>query len=128
METIETIIQWHRETFPDATFEGQQQKWEDEFQEFCDSGIKDISELADMFIVACGIARFDSIGALGFFVSISRFVGTKYDELRNAVQEKMKINRARKWDFAGGKYQHIAGKGSSPAADMGSGIGGQSNK
>lgn len=33
-ETIETIIQWHAETFPNATLDGQIEKFNDEHKEW----------------------------------------------------------------------------------------------
>ena len=52
-ETIKSIIDWHEITFPDATLEGQLEKFKKERKECLDSEFTDISELADMFIVAC---------------------------------------------------------------------------
>lgn len=136
METIETIIQWHRETFPDATEKGQCSKWYDEMVEFTCATISNnykdtLLELADLFIVACGLARLRPIRAGGYFGIITGLMGIyqiSEMQLKDAVDKKMQINRGRQWDFKGGKYHHIAGKGGSPAADLGTGIGGQSNK
>lgn len=109
-ETIETIIQWHRETFPDATLEGQLEKFEDERVEYGES--ESLEELADLFIVACGIARFDYVVALRAFwfvekvldiwteASVSRYA------LQEAVEQKMQINRKREWVIGKGNYQH----------------------
>ena len=33
-ETIDSIILWHEQTFPDATMKGQIEKWFDEEKEF----------------------------------------------------------------------------------------------
>lgn len=109
-ETIKSIIEWHETTFPDATLEGQKVKFEKEQKEWFDSDGQDLSELADMFIVACGIARFDSIVALDYFNSIYLSV-TYWDPIRNrdlqeAIDKKMEINRQRKWNFENGQYQH----------------------
>lgn len=108
-ETIKSIIDWHEITFPDATLLGQKEKYHKEFQEWYMSGCEDISELADMFIVACGIARFNTIEAMFCFgrvddnLTISVFT-TK--ELEKAIDKKMEINRKRKWNFQDGQYQH----------------------
>ena len=64
-ETIKSIIEWHEQTFPDATLEGQLEKFEDERVEYGES--ESLEELADLFIVACGIARFDYVVALRAF-------------------------------------------------------------
>lgn len=110
-ESIKSIIEWHETTFPDATLMGQEEKFEKEYKEYKESGKKDILELADMFIVACGVARFPngSGSAILCFVRTSNeleksnFTG---DELQEAVDKKMEINRQRKWNFENGVYQH----------------------
>lgn len=108
-ETIKSIIEWHETTFPDATLEGQVEKFKKERQEWLDSNEKDISELADMFIVACGIMRFGRtesaicFGCVGSFLRYSDFTDSDF---RKAVDKKMEINRQRKWNFENGQYQH----------------------
>lgn len=106
METIESIRQWHEETFPDATFEGQTNKFSEEVQEYIDAmgTEKELTELADMFIVACGISRFSSNNAL--FELVDSRIKDK-EEFQKVVDEKMKINRERKWDKGNGEYKHI---------------------
>lgn len=107
-ETIKSIIEWHEQTFPDATLEGQELKYRDELLEWSDSGCEDVFELADMFIVACGIARFSLEKGLYYIAdayAAATEIGT--DELFGAVQEKMQINRQRKWGIGKGNYQHI---------------------
>lgn len=108
-ETIQSIIEWHTKTFPNATLEGQLEKFKKERKEWLDSEHTDISELADMFIVACGVARFDTIEAMFCFgrvddnLTISVF---QTKELEKAIDKKMEINRKRKWNFQDGQYQH----------------------
>lgn len=116
-ENIASIIQWHTETFPNATLEGQLQKFEDEKQEYADENEKNflsdatLMELADLVIVACGIARFDMLqgmNALYFALRVayahSFFVPEVFAE---AVQQKMETNRKRKWGCNKGYYQHV---------------------
>lgn len=111
-ETIKTIIEWQEQTFPDATLEGQIEKFKDERQEFYDSfNDKELSitELADMFIVACGISRFDALkGVLHLWETLSTALDFKvnWKDLLDTVDVKMKINRARNWEKKDGKYQH----------------------
>ncbi len=100
-ESIKSIIEWHETTFPDATLKGQIEKFMAEWREWEQD--RDISELADMFIVACGIARFNSVLALDYFWEISH-IGT--EGLSEAINKKMEINRQRKWNFQNGQYQH----------------------
>lgn len=112
-ETIETIIKWHRDTFADGTLEGQKAKFEEELNEYRED--KTMLELADMFIVACGIARFDSIAALEYFAVVFKallewkIVGA-WGVLQEVLNTKMKKNRKRVWNKSGnGTYHHENG-------------------
>lgn len=111
-ETIKSIIEWHEQTFPDATLEGQIEKLDDELSEYGESEC--LEELADLFIVACGIARFDNISALVAFERVSEILKlwrVNYDKpvpLQMAIDNKMAINRKRKWSIGKGNYQHIS--------------------
>lgn len=106
-ETIETIIQWQRETFPNATLEGQIEKFKDERKEWeqAEMHYEELWEAADMFIVACGIARFSLRIALGYFAEVEN-ISSSYDGFDDAINEKMEINRKRQWNFNNGQYQH----------------------
>lgn len=106
METIASIIKWHEETFPDATLVGQEEKFQEEFIEWNNAmGTEnEIKELADMFIVACGVARFDVTCEL--FAIIDQNI---YDsgEFQEALDNKMKLNRSRVWEKKDGLYKHV---------------------
>ena len=116
-ETIASIILWHEQTFPDATLEGQLGKFRDEKLEYEEEDSKDVfskatlMELADMFIVACGIARFDLLEGLDAFEEVLHWINNcscfEVPDVMEAVQEKMKINRKRKWSKGKGNYQHV---------------------
>ena len=112
-ESIASIIAWHTETFPEATLNGQIEKYLDEKVEYTTAvALEDkIEELADCFIVACGIARFNPVYG-------SRFLGQGFDmftenkdatiaSLQDAIDAKMKTNRKRKWGKGKGNYQHV---------------------
>lgn len=121
-ETIQSIIEWHTATFPDATLNGQAKKFIEEKKEYL--AAKGISqkteELADVFIVGCGIARFD----LMFAVSVFAYVNKEYLRMykvacvggvplmmaknlfEDAIIAKMTNNRKRKWKKIGGLYKH----------------------
>lgn len=114
METIDTIIQWHKETFPDTTLEEQEKKFileRIEFRKECRTiNGKIINELADMYIVACGIARFSLSELVLYFDEIKeelRCYGISYENFDKAIDEKMAINRKRQWQYANGEYRHI---------------------
>ena len=109
-ETIQSIIQWHTETFPNATLEGQLQKFEDELQELLESNYEDITELADIFIVACGICRFSLTRGMTAFWKVADLTAGMLlikEQFEAAVDEKMAINRKRKWGCNKGYYQHV---------------------
>lgn len=108
-ETIKSIIDWHETTFPDATLEGQIEKYKTEVAEWYKSGRRDTMELADMAICACGIARFCTVDAVYLFKDIidaAKDVKITLGMLETAIEKKMEINRNRKWDFQNGLYQH----------------------
>lgn len=112
-ETIDTIIAWHSQAFPDATLDGQKIKWNEEYNEFgnTDSGSQEeLYEIADMIIVSCGIMRFDYALGLDYLVS-SFYKGTfNPKEKWTAVKVKMEKNRKRVWNkTAEGTYHHENG-------------------
>lgn len=113
-ETIDTIIAWHKQTFPDATLDGQIRKYQEELREWEESQYEDTSELADMFIVACGIARFDLAQGLIYMADLyDQFVGNDsigVDKVMSKVENKMAKNRKRVWNkTADGTYHHENG-------------------
>lgn len=111
-ETIYTIMRWHAETFPDATLEGQLDKYQEEQNEWIASNYSDASELADMFIVACGIARFDLQAGFFHIADVYDWYDSSEKELKlsdldDAINKKMEINRQRKWNKGNGEYKHV---------------------
>lgn len=112
-ETIDTIIAWHKNTFKDESLEGQLKKYDEEKEEFVKSDKKDLSELADMFIVACGIARFDMLNGIYALNNVNFWRGVSgFDTLKlcEAIEKKMEKNRKRVWVKSGeGHYHHENG-------------------
>ena len=109
-ETIKSIIEWHEQTFPDATLAGQLEKYQDELQELVQSNHKDITELADMFVVSCGICRFSLTQGMTAFWKVADLGARMFlikEQFDAAVNNKMAINRQRKWGIGKGNYQHI---------------------
>lgn len=111
METIKKIIEWSEFAFPDATLYGQIEKYNTEFEEYfgANTDSDKLKELADVFIVAFSISRFD-IGEGLYYIddawqlySDSPF---SLDEVVEAIENKMAINRQRKWKKQNGQYQH----------------------
>lgn len=111
-ETIETIAKWHRETFPDTTLDGQITKFNEEWDEYFWAKTREekIKELADVFIVACGIARFDLQEGLYYIGDAWQLYADSpfgWDDLGPAIEAKMKRNRTRTWGkTAEGTYHH----------------------
>ena len=117
-EDVASVIQWHKDVFPMADFEGQTKKWEEEYSEFLTARTnKDaaemLSELADLFIVACGIMRFNLIQGcqrMLLWNELRYTHGWAYSTCEEAINRKMKKNRARKWEYLGnGNYHHVNG-------------------
>ena len=118
-ESILSIAQWHKDMFPDATLDGQRLKWMEEKREWKESlrpvtkdlVCGDVKELADMFIVACGLTRFSDAEAMFCFSSVVQELYSSLfttSDLENAIDEKMEHNRARIWEKqANGSYHHV---------------------
>lgn len=107
-ETIQSIIEWHTKTFPNATLEGLVEKYKTEVAEWYRLGCRAM-ELADMAICACGIARFCIVDVVYLFKDIidsARNAEITLGMLEIAIEKKMEINRKRKWNFQDGQYQH----------------------
>ena len=124
LEFMERIKNKHEELFPDVTLTSQIAKFDEEYEEMIEAN-KHIDEnpdsfyeeLADMFIVACGIIRFNE--ALGnclcksiadHFMYKEDDKGNNYlSELTTKVIEKMNKNIKRVWSkTADGNYKHVS--------------------
>ena len=117
-ETILSIAQWHKDAFPDATLDGQKLKWQEEKREWKESlrpatedfVCGDVNELADMFIVACGLTRFSDAEAMFCFGCVERELCASLcatEDLENAIDKKMERNRKRTWEKTlQGNYHH----------------------
>lgn len=114
-ETIDTIIDWQKNTFPDANLEGQREKFLEELREFynAQTSQEQLAELVDMFIVACGVARFDTVEALSEFTCVrerGNHVMINWSDFEKAVDSKLEKNRKRIWNKTGnGTYHHKNG-------------------
>lgn len=112
-ESIKSIIEWSEQAFPDATIEGQIEKYHQEQTESydCLRGSKEeLFELADCFIVACSIGRFDLEHAAYYFGDVEQMIIESEftrQEVCAAVDAKMAINRLRSWEKKNGNYQHV---------------------
>lgn len=108
--SIFDVAKWHAETFPDVTIEDQKKKFNEESKEW-DTSL-DMLELADMYIVACGMSRFctlDSCIAFHKISDICQLYHIPSKELLRAVDAKMNTNKQRSWKrLQSGAYKHIA--------------------
>ena len=109
-ESVLSIAKWHEETFPDCELEDQIAKFDEEEQEYdTDSSFE---ELADMLIVACGIARFDTITAMAYFQIVGQLLADRKEIAATvlfglAIDKKMAKNRNRVWEKTPlGNYHH----------------------
>ncbi len=111
-ELIDILKKEHEETFKDITLEAQLDKFVDEQEEYenAENCLEEARELADMIIVAAGIARF----APRFVEKVLKpYIEKKMGEENNLnsiiaymALEKSLINKERKWSKKDGKYQH----------------------
>lgn len=117
-ETTDTIMRWHAATFPQATLAGQLEKFEEERQEYAKAKRNTkLEEAADMYIVACGISRFDSyLGALAMAEMTDVFSHHDKRNIQKAIDKKMAINRKRSWNCNNGYYKHCATGGGAGGA------------
>ena len=103
------IVEWHKNTFPDATLESQLLKLDEELKEVVDAqrnGEKEKSydELADVYIVSLVLAkRFDSTTGKYFLGLLEEHPAP---ESLKRVEKKMEINAKRKWIKKDGVYRH----------------------
>ena len=121
-ELIKDVMDWHAETFPEATGSGQLSKLTEEVNEYIEVRTDDfgvgVEELADIFIVGCGLSRFTNAGALmafGFVYkecddyckNFGNDIVFYLDLVSAAVAKKMETNRQRKWNKGKGEYKHV---------------------
>lgn len=124
LDFMERVAYKHRELFKDVTLMSQITKYCEEFNEM-EEAIKHIDEnpeafyeeLADMFIVACGILRFNEALGKSLCKSIADDFIYKKDEegnnllaeLTTRVIEKMNKNIKRVWSKTkDGNYKHVS--------------------
>lgn len=107
IETPKSISEWSEQVFPTLTKDSQLEKLIEETREFIDAKTEEekIKELADVYIVASILKeRFNCM--LGF----DMYRGCYKDNMTkvySAIDEKMKINRSRVWEYKNGVYHHI---------------------
>ena len=107
IETPKSIAEWSEQVFPTLDKDAQLEKLIEETREYMKAKSDDerIKELADIYIMASILKeRFDCKLGWGVFQGIFTLDMTG---VYKAVDEKMKINRARKWTWNGKTYHHV---------------------
>ena len=110
-ELANKVSEVHKQLFPNATLKTQCAKFEEEYEEYKQAqGIEALEELADLFIVACGIYNFNkAIGTL-IYSNIVKKLQTDleaFKAFKEAVCEKMNKNQKRVWaEIETGYYKH----------------------
>lgn len=112
-ELIKILKKEHEETFKDITLEAQLDKFVDEYEEYmeADNPLDEARELADMMVVAAGVARFAPRFVKKYLIPTIVDDIKDSDEYGNGLitqlaLEKSIINKNRDWSKKGGKYQH----------------------
>lgn len=112
-ELLAILTKEHEEIFKDVTLEAQLDKFVDEQKEFkqAKNCLEEAREMADMFIVAAGIARFAPVFVKEVMLpmlvdKIKKSEAYNKEMIAELALEKSLINKNRKWDKKGGKYQH----------------------
>lgn len=113
--TDEKIVEWHKKTFPDCTYDQQVCKLFDEMEEYYSEYDYDkaLMELADVYIVALTTReRFGSLAADNLLTNMYENNGNySKKQISFAVSRKMNINVKRKWKrLENGTYQHEENK------------------
>jgi hypothetical protein len=110
IELAVEITEWHLNCFPDATLDGQLLKLEEELREWKEAVTVEDSgkELADVFIVCCGLSRWHSITgriiSLGLLNDITYYNDVFYKQVYNKHQK----NKIRVWQkTTEGSYHHV---------------------
>lgn len=107
--TDEKIVEWHKKTFPDCTYESQLAKLDEELKEVSEAQKKgnyehSFDELADVYIVATVLKeRFNSAIAKYFLAWED---GWQTPSLFERVDRKMDLNSKRVWHKVNGVYRH----------------------
>lgn len=115
LDILEEAKAWHFEQFPDATYQGQLAKLEEELSEFhkeeeySDAWYK---ELADVFIVLAGLSRWPSwiCSTLRIYFNQFHYWSSNSDaqaRLREEIKAKLEKNKARSWvQLPDGRFKH----------------------
>lgn len=107
--TDEKIVEWHKKTFPDCTYESQLAKLDEELKEVLDAERnketeKSYDESADVYIVSLVLVkRFDSMVGRFFIGLLNKH---PVPELLKRVDCKMDTNQKRVWHKVNGVYRH----------------------
>lgn len=107
---IEDVKEWHEKTFPDAKFQEQLIKLEEEMKEMAEAVTtwEKEKEFADVMIVCAGLKRWDCHIA-DYFIRQARSYcgGCALSLINKKIIEKMEKNRNRVWErMPDGTFHH----------------------
>lgn len=106
--TIIDVIVWNKKTFSLLTETSQYRKFQEETTELNKTRFKSkkyFKELADCYIVAFGMFRFDLKIAIRFLKYLD-YYNCDSKIISKAIKEKMEINKKREWKYVNGIYHH----------------------
>lgn len=107
--TDDKILDWHKKTFPDCTYESQLEKLDEELKEVVEAQRNRLiehsyDELADVYIVSTVLKeRFNSTMGAYFTLLLNEH---PVPELSKRVDRKMNTNQKRTWCKVNGVYRH----------------------
>lgn len=119
-EVLDDCLKWHRETFSEdkCSHESQLLKLNEELKEMREALEKEksfdnyIKEVVDVLIVSyvLSVRYEDEVGAF-VFSEVEKNITLHWPELkpkiRDAIKEKLEVNKKRFWIFEDGKYHHM---------------------
>ncbi len=112
-ELKQSVQAWQDEVFPDRTLMSCLLKLKEEIKEYTEAETEDeeFKEYADIIIVCWSLEKFENeIGTLLTFFNFIFYdlldIKDKYT-LKQAIADKLAINKARKWKFENGVYRHV---------------------
>lgn len=101
------ITEWHLSALPMVTIQGQMLKVLEEAREYIEDG--SIEELADLAIATTALdERFGFPVFNDFMLDCVCRSGHGMGDIRQAIRDKLEINRGRVWELVDGVYRHTS--------------------
>lgn len=115
IKLIEEIVSWHKKIFPEATEESQVLKLDEELKELkkasIDGDMNQVKNESIDVVIVSSVLKDRYSNAIGdvVFSSIMDKISSvaDFNEVVVALENKLEINKKRKWTFENGVYRHI---------------------